>query len=216
MATWTVIRKHYAALLHDSGLSQQEVARRGGLKRNNGISRLLKNTKRGPSVDTLTKAVDGLGLSLGEFFAGIEESRPGAQPLSARVDAIEIALTTLRDDLAVVAGAQPRRRHDTPDVQIVSTAGSEAIGTITLSNAPRHPAPRPDDDLARRVSARIHATVDSLIDGIAAEVDAALRARRDVDSDAARNLSGRGGSLRRPAGPPRPPHVKDMLKEVSK
>jgi transcriptional regulator with XRE-family HTH domain len=210
MATWTVIRKHYAALLHESGLSQQEVARRGGLKRNNGISRLLKNTKRGPSVDTLTKAVDGLGLSLGEFFAGIEESRPGAQPLSVRVDAIEIALTTLRDDLAAVAGAQPRRRHDTPDVQIVS-ADSKAIGTITFG-----PAPRPDDDLARRISARFHATVDSLIDGIAAEVDAALRARRDADSDAARNLSGRRGSLRRPAGPPRPPHVKDMLKEVSK
>jgi transcriptional regulator with XRE-family HTH domain len=214
MVTWTVIRKHYAALLHDSGLSQAEVARRGGLKRNNAISRLIVNAKRGPSVATLMKAVDGLGLSLADFFAGLEDSPSAARSLSARVDAIEGAVATLLQRDPPAGAAHSGRLHDptAPDLVLRSPTG-EALGTLTFFDGPLDPIAARDDEIVRRVTAAVHATLDPLIHDLAAKVDAAVSARRDADLDAARHLPDRRGALRRPAPPGRPPHLDKTLKE---
>jgi transcriptional regulator with XRE-family HTH domain len=213
MPTWTAIRNHYVALWRASGLSQKEVARRGGLSGNNAISRLLVNAKRGPSIETLTKAVTGLGLSLVDFFAGVDETRPGTLSISARVDAIEVAVALLQRDLAAGA-AHLRRLHDTTarDLVLRSPTG-EALGTVTFVDGPLDPSAARDDEIVRRVTAAVHATLDPLIDDLAAKVDAAVGARRDADLDAARHLPDRRGPLRRPTRPPRPPHLKEMLKE---
>jgi transcriptional regulator with XRE-family HTH domain len=81
--TWPALRNHYVALWRASGLSQAEVARRGGLSGNNAISRLIVNAKLGPSVANFMKAVHGLGLSLVDFLAGVEESHGATPSLTA-------------------------------------------------------------------------------------------------------------------------------------
>lgn len=217
MVTWKEIRAHYAALWRASELTQEQVARRGGLKGQNAISRLLRNTKRGPSVDTLTKAVEGLGLSLVEFFTDLEENRAGAPSLIARVEAIEHALTVLDESkAATTAAARQRRLHDSSaaDVLLLPAPG-ETIGTITLGPAPLDPSAM-RDDIERRVVALIRATLDPLIDRLAAHVDPAVPPLRDVDPDPANSLPGRRGSLRKPTRPPGPPPVKELLKEFLK
>jgi transcriptional regulator with XRE-family HTH domain len=191
-----MIRNHYKALWRASDLTQDEVARRGGLPGQNAISNLLANTHKGPTVETLAKAIHGLGLSLEEFFASLEDRRPGAQSLGARIDAIELALATLHDKTAALA-AQQRRGHD-------ATATDDVVFP---------PTGQTGDTLDPRIVALVHATLDPLIDSLTAKVDAAVSARRNADLDAARNLSDRRGSLRRPARPPRPPYLKETLKE---
>lgn len=211
MPTWTAIRAHYAALLKQSDYTQAEVARRGGLAGQNVISRLLANTRRGPSVETLTRAIAGLGMSTADFFASLEAHRPGPRSLSARVEALEIAIATQPDDDHV------RRRHGAAatkrEVVLLSPTG-ETIGTITtLGEGVLDPITPLRAELEQQVVALVRATLDPILDGLTREMDAAVRALRDVDLDAARTLSPGRGSLRRPARPPRPPQVKEMLAE---
>jgi transcriptional regulator with XRE-family HTH domain len=204
MPTWNAIRKHYAALLREADCTQEEVAARGGIKGQNTISRMLRNTRRGPTIETLTKAVAGLGLSLVEFFAGIEESPAGARSLSARVDAIERALAALHRE---------RRRHDTSTREIVLLSpNGEARGTITLSSGSRDPVVH-DDDLDRRIAAIVRTTLDPLFHSATPGLDATLRALRDADPDAPGTVSAGRRALSRPNPPPRPPQVKDLLNE---
>jgi hypothetical protein len=162
-------------------------------------------------VENFTKAVEGLGLSLVEFFADLEESRAGAPSLITRVEAIETALALLQDDTAAAAALQ-RRLHDSPAANVLLVPGpGETFGTITLGPALDPSGLR--DDIERRVVALIRATLDPLIDRLAAHVDPAVPSLRDVDPDPANTLQGRRGSLRQPGRPPRPPHVKEMLEE---
>jgi hypothetical protein len=80
---WVAIRAHYAACLAHKmrqGATQQDVARAGGLVARNAISKLLVNTAMGPTVETFTNAVEGLGLSVAEFFATLP---PAVDPPSA-------------------------------------------------------------------------------------------------------------------------------------
>lgn len=71
---WATIRRHYErlfALAKKGGATQQSIAARGGLRQNK-ISELLDNDRRGPNAETFVKAVEGLGLTLSSFFAQIE------------------------------------------------------------------------------------------------------------------------------------------------
>jgi transcriptional regulator with XRE-family HTH domain len=73
--TWTEIRAHYAALYaraQAGGTTQKVIAARGGITGQNNVSRLLSNDRRGPSVEIFVHAVEGLGLSLSQFFAEME------------------------------------------------------------------------------------------------------------------------------------------------
>ena len=75
---WKTIRAHYErefTAAKRRGLTQAKVAKAGGLKGQNDISRLLANDTLGPQVETFVRAVEGLGLSLSAFFAQIERSQ---------------------------------------------------------------------------------------------------------------------------------------------
>ena len=56
----------------EAGRTQKDIARDGGLHQS-AVSKMLANTKRGPTVSTFGRAVQGLGLSLTDFFATLEQ-----------------------------------------------------------------------------------------------------------------------------------------------
>jgi hypothetical protein len=81
---WKQIRDHYRrafGVARRQGLTQVGVARAGGIKGQNQISKLLnsKDTARGMSVVQFLKALDGIGLSASAFFADLEQrhAEPG-------------------------------------------------------------------------------------------------------------------------------------------
>jgi transcriptional regulator with XRE-family HTH domain len=102
--TWLEIRAHFIALhaRSEAGVTQREIAERGGIKGQNSVSRLLANDKLGPSVETFVRAVEGLGLSVAQFFAEMEHAGSAstvAEPIAAsatdRLHRIERALEAL-------------------------------------------------------------------------------------------------------------------------
>jgi hypothetical protein len=88
----------------------------------------------------------------------------------------------------------------------------DPVGYITVGAAARELAQR-EAVLDEKIAAALHATFDPVIDDLTRKMDTAIGALRDADLDAARPLSAGRGSLRRPGRAPRPPQVKDMLKE---
>jgi transcriptional regulator with XRE-family HTH domain len=90
--TWLEIRAHFIALhaRSEAGVTQREIAERGGIKGQNSVSRLLANDKLGPSVETFVRAVEGLGLSVAQFFVGMEHAGSAstlAEPIAAAEEA---------------------------------------------------------------------------------------------------------------------------------
>ena len=69
------------------GLSQRELAKRAGVS--NAIISLIEQNRSSPSVGSLKKVLDGLPLSLAEFFAG---EAPASPPVFFRAaDLVELA-----------------------------------------------------------------------------------------------------------------------------
>ena len=95
---WTEIRSHYAEcysrIRRDTGATQVSVAEAGGLAQNT-ISKLLNNDRRGPSVETFVAAVAGLGMSVSEFFQGIEGHAPPAPVHTAEYEQVVARLVGL-------------------------------------------------------------------------------------------------------------------------
>jgi hypothetical protein len=120
-----------------------------------------------------------------------------------------MAIATRPDDDHV------RRRHGAANREVVLLSPTgETIGTITtLGEGVLDPITPLRADLEQQVVALVRATLDPILNSLTREMDAAVRSLRDADLDAARTLSPGRGSLRRPARPPRPPHVKEMLAE---
>jgi transcriptional regulator with XRE-family HTH domain len=58
------------------GLSQRELAKRAGVS--NAIISLIEQNRSSPSVGSLKRVLDGLPISLAEFFAGETAARPQA------------------------------------------------------------------------------------------------------------------------------------------
>jgi transcriptional regulator with XRE-family HTH domain len=78
---WNLVRDYYEELFvaaQREGTTQKAIADRGGLSGQNLISRLLKNTGGGPTVDTLFRAIEGLGFSVPDFFAAVAEREVAA------------------------------------------------------------------------------------------------------------------------------------------
>jgi transcriptional regulator with XRE-family HTH domain len=71
VTTWRQIREHYARALQQSTRNQVRVAEAGELQQS-AVSKLLANSRLGPSVETFVRAVEGLGMPLSEFFASLE------------------------------------------------------------------------------------------------------------------------------------------------
>src|SRR3954466_14007681 len=78
---WKQIRATYERVFNNAkrgGATQESVAKAGGLRRQNAISKLLMNETLGPQVETFVRAVEGLGMSVSEFFALVERSQTSA------------------------------------------------------------------------------------------------------------------------------------------
>ncbi len=73
-------------LRHARGLSQRELARRTGVS--NGTISLIEKGETDPSVSLLKKILDGLSMSMAEFFAG--DPPPPRRYFFAREDLVEI------------------------------------------------------------------------------------------------------------------------------
>ena len=65
------VGKRLGTIRKDRGLSQRELANRAGVT--NGTISLIEQNKVSPSVGSLKKVLDGLPMSLGEFFTMGEE-----------------------------------------------------------------------------------------------------------------------------------------------
>ena len=70
-----------------AGLSQRELARRAGVT--NGMISLIEQNRTSPSVGSLKKVLDGIPLSLADFFAG--ETNTGPKIFFEADDLLEIA-----------------------------------------------------------------------------------------------------------------------------
>lgn len=83
---WKTIRAAYERAFlaaKNEGETQESIAERGGIRQND-LSRLFQNDRKGPRVETFVKAVKGLreGMTLADFFLQIERQTDG--DLSAR------------------------------------------------------------------------------------------------------------------------------------
>jgi transcriptional regulator with XRE-family HTH domain len=131
---WSQIRAQYERafrVARDRGETQTTIAMRGGLlsprtgrPQQNQISKILRSGRRGPSVETFVRAIEGLGISVSAFFAAVE---------TGEADAI----------LKQVA----ERRPDTADLLIeAARLMGKAVKTIERAqrrSASNHRRPRP-------------------------------------------------------------------------
>ena len=69
------------------GLSQRELAKRAGVS--NAIISLIEQNRNSPSVGSLKRVLDGLPISLADFFAGEAAARP--QVFFSATDLVELA-----------------------------------------------------------------------------------------------------------------------------
>lgn len=135
---WRVIREHFARTLEtvrdERRMPQVAIAESGGI-RQNLVSRLLKNRKRGPSVETFLRALKGLGVKPSEFFAALEDDTPSAR--RAASDALPPALTmsSLADQEAAAS-----------DHEIARLLTRLIVKTMerTAAKQTRRPPPKPD------------------------------------------------------------------------
>ena len=114
---WVAVREHYRRLFEASGRTQVDVARAAGLSQS-AIHKLLVNQGDGPAVETLLRAVQGLGLPLPEFFRQIEEeerTRDGSSASSplARLDRLEQFQQTVAAEFARLRMEIDTIRRDT-------------------------------------------------------------------------------------------------------
>ncbi len=68
------IGEKFRNVRNDKGLSMRELAKMSGTTI--GTLSQIENNKISPSISTLKKILDALGMTLGEFFAPTEESEP--------------------------------------------------------------------------------------------------------------------------------------------
>lgn len=165
--TWTHIRAEYARRLSEvkaSGHTQEDIAIAGGLAvGQTAISKMVRNQRRGPSVETFVGAVRGLGIPLSLFFAELE----------AQLDTPDDAASTLDPAPAGQLFVQRRKTDD-----VLHAAAPDP----TLDRAPAADAPLAPEviDLLRR----LHAVLPSLV-RTSTTPDVAARPREPRDDDAA-------------------------------
>ena len=162
---WAEIRGRYAALVVHSGLTQDAIAERGGLKGQGTVSKLLANTHLGPSVETFVRAVIGTGTKVSIFFAAIERGEELTPTPATRRDSqaferlheFEMACAALATLLSWWSNA----------------AASEADGTAAADRDGRAhgeqsaPSDRPLTATAELVEAIVHASTARILADIA-------------------------------------------------
>lgn len=84
---WKRIRAQYAQHVADAqatrGLTQEDISIAAGLSKN-AVSRILSNSRRGPTVDTFVRALRGLGVQPADFFEALQSSAADVAALAAQ------------------------------------------------------------------------------------------------------------------------------------
>jgi len=83
MVHWIDVRWFYsqtfARAKQTRGLTQADVAQGGGLSGQNAVSKLMDNeTDGGPRIETVLRAIHGLGLTPAAFFTQLEQAQLSA------------------------------------------------------------------------------------------------------------------------------------------
>jgi len=118
------MRAHYVRALRaarERGLTQEQVAAAGGLKRQNYISKIKSAGRLGPAVELFIRAIEGLGMHPSDFFAELEGRPPVERPMTtaapppASVRQTSFIVNTVIETLqrgvaAPVRSPRPRRR----------------------------------------------------------------------------------------------------------
>jgi transcriptional regulator with XRE-family HTH domain len=94
---------HLRAIRQFHGLSQRELAKRAGVT--NGMISLIEQNRVSPSVSSLKKVLDGIPMSLADFFT-MDLALP-PQVFYGRDELTEIGAAPL--ELRLVAASRPRR-----------------------------------------------------------------------------------------------------------
>ena len=93
------------------GLSQRELAKRAGVT--NGLISLIEQNRVSPSVSSLKKVLDGIPMSLAEFFTGtFQPAHAGLLSAATRLMEIGNAEVSLRLVAATRAGRQMSVLHE--------------------------------------------------------------------------------------------------------
>jgi transcriptional regulator with XRE-family HTH domain len=92
------------------GLSQRELARRAGVT--NGLISLVEMNRVSPSVSSLKKLLDGIPMSLAEFFTGDFNQRTPAFYAADELVEIGTAAVSLRLVAATRSGRQMTLLHE--------------------------------------------------------------------------------------------------------
>ena len=119
---WGQIRESYARQFAAKKRTQAQVAAAGGLKNQNLVSKVLRNTHLGPTVETFVRAVEGLGIPVSEFFAELEgrelriTEQPAAPPRKVgpaigKAFIVQSLIDILQRGLAAPARPARRRRR---------------------------------------------------------------------------------------------------------
>jgi hypothetical protein len=132
-AVWNMIREECARQLAAKGMTQTDIAAGGGGRQNN-VSRMPANDKRGPTVEIFVQHLLGSGMKLSDFFAAIEDQFP------TRDDAPLWTLAAGAEDTADTGRRPPV--DDPTKRQLALAIGYTAIRTYQLGQA--HPLPPRD------------------------------------------------------------------------
>jgi transcriptional regulator with XRE-family HTH domain len=156
---WQYIKHRFIEQRKSRGLNQDDVAKAGKI-RQGYISKLESNLNQGPSVEIFTKAVEGLGITVSEFFRQIERqtdadstslqqrdtTQPSPQSPGQPREAADGARSGVRSDPAVV-------RELLYDLADVLAEAAKRIPTSAHQRSPSAGA-RGSERAARRGSAR--------------------------------------------------------------
>ena len=104
---WGQIRESYARQFAAKKRTQAQVAAAGGLKNQNLVSKVLRNTHLGPTVETFVRAVEGLGLT---SYACSRSSRE-VGPAIGKAFIVQSLIDILQRGLAAPARPARRRRR---------------------------------------------------------------------------------------------------------
>jgi transcriptional regulator with XRE-family HTH domain len=140
---WKALRAHYERLFQQkrrSGDTQQSIANRGGIRQND-ISRLLSQTDGlGPRVETFTKAIEGLGVPVSQFFAEIEKLQNARlRRANHAVENPPLPIPEAPHADSVPAGS-PTQVLTRADIEHLARAFGEAVGRALRPERPRERA----------------------------------------------------------------------------
>lgn len=138
---WPEILAHFRQLYVARGLTQEALAARGGIDQND-VSRLLKNDRLGPYVQTFVRAVHGLGMSLGEFFADLDaaaaahhsDGQSAAPPAAGERAPLRATSSSTKPTRARATPRQKERAH-VSEMDVPSPHRSAKQQRLNLSRA---------------------------------------------------------------------------------